>query len=270
MQTVQDALNRTIHLPTTPQRIISLVPSLTELLYHLDLDHQVVGITKFCIHPREWFEKKTRVGGTKKLHFSVIDQLQPDLIIANKEENTLQDILELEKKYSVYVTDIATLPEAIHAIEEIGKITSRVYQANQINIKITRAFDALPFPTAYMDVLYLIWKDPYMSVGKDTFINDMLESVGFRNVLEDATRYPSLTNEDIVKLDPQVILLSSEPYPFKEKHIEELHQLLPDAQIHLVDGEMFSWYGSRLMFAPAYFRNLQSLVGLDYYYDENS
>lgn len=262
-----DQTNRSILLSGQPKRIISLVPSLTELLYYLDLESSVVGITKFCIHPTHWFQEKKRVGGTKNLHFSVIDQLQPDLIIANKEENRLEDILELEKKYPVYVTDINTLPEAIDVIEKIGLITNTSAKANQINIKITQAFDALPFPNVYLDVLYLIWKDPYMAVANDTFINDMLESVGFRNVLENQSRYPEINLLEVQSLNPQVILLSSEPYPFKEKHIEELETVFPDAKIILVDGEMFSWYGAKLLYAPAYFRKLQEMVGLNLYYD---
>ncbi|WP_126974444.1 helical backbone metal receptor [Gynurincola endophyticus] len=262
-----DQLNRKLSLSNKPQRIISLVPSLTELLYHLDLEQQVVGITKFCVHPDHWFRQKTRIGGTKNVHYHLIDQLQPDLIIANKEENRAEDIRELEKRYPVYVTDINTLPQAISAIEEIGIITDRSVQANKINIKITQAFDALPFPNAYMDALYLIWKNPYMSVGNDTFIHDMLESVGFKNVLENRTRYPEITVEEIVALQPQVVLLSSEPFPFDEKHLNEIEKLLPDAHILLVDGEMFSWYGARLLYAPAYFRKIQEMVGLDRYYD---
>ncbi len=257
-----DQLGNIIRLERYPQRIISLVPSLTELLYHLSLNEEVVGITKFCIHPPEWFSTKTRVGGTKKLHFDTIHRLQPDLIIANKEENNREDIEQLSRQYPVLVTDIARLPQALAANELIGRVTNRSAQANRLNIKITQAFDHLPFPETYLDVLYLIWKNPYMSVGHDTFIHDMLECTGCRNVLEEQSRYPVLSAEDMIRLNPQVVFLSSEPFPFKEKHIAEVEAILPHAHIELVDGEMFSWYGARLLYAPAYFRGLQERLTL--------
>lgn len=243
------------------KRIISIVPSQTELLYSLGLNTEVVGITKFCIHPQDWFKTKTRVGGTKKINLDMVQSLQPDLIIANKEENTLADVIALEKMAPVIVTDISTLDEALHMITSIGDITQTQARANEINAGIQKAFEQLdnfikPNQPGQLSVCYLIWQNPYMTVGNDTFIHHMLRLCGFKNVFESSARYPAITIEEIIKAGPDVILLSSEPFPFKEKHIAELQQHLPSSYITLANGEMFSWYGSRLLQAPDYFMSL--------------
>lgn len=236
--------------PSLPNRVVSLVPSQTELLFELGLEDRVVGITKFCIHPDEWFITKTRIGGTKNLHFDVIRELNPDLIIANKEENTREDIEALEKDFPVWVSDVNDLDSALQMIESISEITDS--DASLLINKIATGFAELQPLNSSKRVLYLIWKNPFMAAGSDTFINDMLERCGFENVVSE-TRYPELTEQQIIDLNPEVILLSSEPFPFKEAHIKEFQELLPNATIKLVDGEMFSWYGSRLKYAPSYF-----------------
>lgn len=255
-----DQIGRTIELTTTPKRIISLVPSQTELLFDLGLDEEVIGITKFCVHPEHWFRMKTRVGGTKQLHLEKIKQLQPDLIIANKEENLREQIEELAKNFTVWVSDVNNLEDAVEMIESIGEVTSKKSQAKPIVEQIKENFCQLQAINQELQTCYLIWKDPYMTAGGDTFINDMLNRAGFHNILENFTRYPEITIEQLRKVNCQLLLLSSEPYPFKQKHVDEIQLLLPDAKIILVDGEMFSWYGSRLLKAPAYFQQLQNQV----------
>ncbi|MES2559586.1 MAG: helical backbone metal receptor [Bacteroidota bacterium] len=263
-----DQMNRSVEVEWPPQRIVSLVPSQTELLYDLGLHNEVVGQTLFCIHPAEMFEVKPRVGGTKNFKQDKIAALAPDLIIGNKEENDQTGIEELAKSYPVWMSDIQTLDEALDMIRQIGMVVDRVEKAQFIVSQIQQSYTALPVnsqqptfiqPTAGANCLYLIWRNPWMAAGHDTFINDMLNRLGFNNVVQSfASRYPEVTPEQLQQLQPDIIFLSSEPYPFKEKHIQELQQLCPQATITLVDGELFSWYGSRLVHSATYFKELLS------------
>lgn len=253
---VTDQIGHQITLKNTPQRIISLVPSQTELLYDLGLNENVVGITKFCIHPNEWFKTKNRVGGTKTVNFEKVAALKPDLIIANKEENTQSEIEELQKLYPVYTSDINILEESFDMIKTIGEITNTSAKANAIINRVITDFENLKPLQPSKSVLYFIWQQPFMSIGTDTFINDMLTRSGFKNALTDKARYPELTEKQIETISPKLIFLSSEPFPFKEKHINAFQQICPQAKVVLVDGEMFSWYGSRLTKAKDYFVDL--------------
>jgi ABC-type Fe3+-hydroxamate transport system substrate-binding protein len=251
-----DQLGRTIQLAAVPSRIISLVPSQTELLYTLGLDEQVIGITKFCVHPNVWFREKTRIGGTKTVKMDVIQQLQPDLIIANKEENVKEQVEELARHYPVWTSDINDLPDAFNMMEQIGIITSRYDKAMDLIRDIKTAFATLPVHQHTIPTAYLIWRNPYMTIGGDTFIHHMLARCGLQNVFGHTTRYPAITVEALQASGCRLLLLSSEPYPFKQQHISALQSFLPDTQIRLADGELFSWYGSRLLHAPAYFNAL--------------
>jgi ABC-type Fe3+-hydroxamate transport system substrate-binding protein len=244
-------------LPYIPKRIVSLVPSQTELLFDLGLDIETVGITKFCVHPEQWFRSKTRVGGTKTLNIEKIRSLQPDLIIANKEENVKEQIEALAAFAPVWVSDIKQLENALDMIADIGQLTKRAAQATAIITETEAKFNELTsHQKGHRKTLYLIWQNPWMTVGADTFIQDMLERMGCNNVFRMLSRYPELTEEAIRDSNASLVLLSSEPYPFKEKHIAAIQSLLPDATIKLVDGEMFSWYGSRLVKAPEYFKTI--------------
>jgi ABC-type Fe3+-hydroxamate transport system substrate-binding protein len=249
-------LNRRISLDKAPQRIISLVPSQTELLYSLGLEEQVVGITKFCVHPSSWFRSKTRVGGTKQVNFDTIRALQPDLIIANKEENTQADVEALTQEYPVWVSDIHTLEDAYEMIGGIGAITFTEARAAALVADIRQGFAALRPLSRSLRTAYFIWREPWMVAGGDTFIQQLLERCGFRNIFRETPRYPEISIHAVAERKCELVLLSSEPYPFKEKHIAALQEILPDARILLVDGEYFSWYGSRLKEAPAYFSGL--------------
>jgi ABC-type Fe3+-hydroxamate transport system substrate-binding protein len=254
-----DQLHRPISLENfPPKRIVSLVPSQTELLYDLGLKTEVVGITKFCIHPEQWFKNKQRIGGTKTIKLDVIDALKPDLIIANKEENEQLQIEALCKKYPVYISNIFNLDDALQMIKDVGEITSTSQLATIISDKISLEFSQLNELQQTKTCCYLIWKNPYMACGSETFVNNMLKCVGLKNVFEG--RYPECTIEILKEKNPEVILLSSEPYPFKDEHILELQQHLPNSNILLVDGELFSWYGSRLLQAPKYFSQLKNLL----------
>ncbi len=255
-RTVNDMMGRQVSFNYYPERIVSVVPSQTELLYDLGLDNEVVGITKFCVHPNDWFRNKERVGGTKKLDIEKIKALKPDLIIANKEENEQAQIEELAKDFPVWISDINNLPDALQMIQIVGMMTGMEGRANTLVEEIVQGFNDLHKANTPKRVAYFIWKDPWMSIGHDTFIHSMIKTMGWQNVLAEETRYPEVKLEDLKKYNPEYILLSSEPFPFKEKHIEEVKAILPDAKVLLVDGEMFSWYGSRLKKAVAYLQEL--------------
>ena len=252
MLSFTDQLDRTIILPGIPQRIVSLVPSQTELLYDLGLDTEVAGITKFCVHPENWFRSKKRIGGTKNVNIDSIHLLQPDLIIANKEENVKEQVEALAAKYPVWISDVNNLEDACNMIHDLGIITGKATKAIEIVNAVQHSFTQLQSLSPPLHTAYLIWKNPYMTIGNDTFIHHLLSRCGLRNVFADRTRYPAVTVEELQATNCQVLLLSSEPYPFKQQHIDELQEQLPDTRILLVDGEMFSWYGSRLLQTPGY------------------
>lgn len=262
LRTITDMMGRTLSINVFPQRIVSVVPSQTELLYDLGLEEEVVGITKFCIHPDAWFDTKTRVGGTKKLNIETILALKPDLVIANKEENTQADLEELATHVPVWISDIRNLDDALHMITQLGEICGKDEEAEKISQSIAADFAALQPLSTPKKALYLIWREPYMAVNSDTFIHDMLQRCGVINLSAGFTdRYPTLSPEQLHALNPELVLLSSEPFPFSEKHAAELQRLLPKARIGLVDGESFSWYGSRLLQATPYFKQLIKFWG---------
>ncbi len=265
-------LNDTNQLKHPARSIVSLVPSQTELLFYLALEAETIGITKFCIYPPAWYRNKLRVGGTKTIDIQKIINLNPDLIIANKEENVKEQVEALAAHFPVWLSDVNNLKDAFTMIGDIGQLTNRETAALNLVNQIKINFSHLNKPpseslnqNSLFQACYLIWKDPFMTVGSDTFINDMMQRAGFKNIFETKTRYPEITLNDIVAANCKFLLLSSEPYPFKQTHIDELQQQLPAIKIILVDGEMFSWYGSRLLQAPGYFKTLiaQAMAGIN-------
>ena len=224
------------------------MPSQTELLFDLGLGERIIGVTKFCVHPKDKCSSKEKIGGTKKINIDKIKALNPDLILANKEENDKEQIESLSHDFPVWISDIKNLHDAYAMIKSVGMLTGTGMKADELISKISLAFkniDKLP----PIQVLYLIWKKPFMAAGSDTFINSMINNVGFVNVIQEP-RYPEVKKEDFFGAD--LVILSSEPYPFGEKHKEELEKKFPSIKFMLVDGEMFSWYGSRLRLFPDY------------------
>ncbi|NCD70148.1 ABC transporter substrate-binding protein [Mucilaginibacter agri] len=254
-----DQLGREVTIPANPKRIISVVPSQTELLFYLGLQEQVVGVTKFCIHPATGVAAKAKIGGTKQLDIEKIKSLQPDLIIANKEENERSQIEELMNYFPVWISDVYDLPGALQMIENISDITDKPTEARKLISDIEEGFQQLVPITKQLSVAYLIWRKPYMTAGNETYIDDMLSRCGLVNCLND-TRYPEVDASKLAELNPDVVLLSSEPYPFKQRHVDEFKSMLPNARVLLVDGEMFSWYGSRLQFASKYFAEIIKML----------
>ena len=257
MRTAIDQMGRRMEAPMRPLRIISLVPSQTELLHDLGLGDRVVGITKFCIHPEEWFRTKVRVGGTKQVDLNKVRALKPDLIIGNKEENAQADIERLEREFPVWMSDVRDLDGALDMMRRVGILTSSDSKAEELITGIEQAFFSLRPLSPALSAAYLIWHEPMMVAGTDTFVNDMLARCGLHNAFAHRPeRYPEVSPAALAAADPDVILLSSEPFPFAEKHILHYNMLCPGAPVHLVDGELFSWYGSRLLRSPAYFSGL--------------
>lgn len=254
-----DALDRPVVLDAPPRRIVSLVPSQTELLADLGLDAEVVGLTRFCVHPEGWKRRKRIVGGTKNVHADRVAALAPDLVIANREENVREQVEALEGLAPVYVTDVGTVDEALAMIRSVGALVDRAPQADTLAAEIAAGFDGLAAAEP-LRAAYFIWRGPWMSVGHDTIIHDVMRRAGFANVFGERARYPEVTPEELAAAEPDVVLLSSEPFPFREKHVGEVATLVPGARVLLVDGELFSWYGSRLRHAPPYLAALRALL----------
>ena len=260
-----------------PKRIISIVPSQTELLFHLGLGDAIIGLTKFCIHPIDCQKGRTIVGGTKTIDIELIKSLNPDLIIANKEENEKTAIEELSVDFPVFVSDVTDLDSALSMIRCVGQLTQKYEESellikqiqNEFNTQFTAPssdnenksaaffFSAQHIP---LRTCYLIWNKPLMTVGSDTFIHSLMKIAGFENIFADKTRYPKVSMTDLIFLKCELLLLSTEPYPFKQKHVDEFEKHLPNTKIILVDGEMFSWYGSRLLKTAEYLKNLTILI----------
>ncbi|CAM4091262.1 MULTISPECIES: ABC transporter substrate-binding protein [Flavobacterium] len=265
MKELIDQLGTTHTFEKTPKRIISLVPSQTELLCDLGLEDEIVGITKFCIHPFHLKSTKTRVGGTKKIKFDKIVALQPDIIICNKEENTKEIVEELSAICPVWVTDIFTIEDNLKMILDFGELFDKRTNAQKWIDKTNFAlqdFKKFIKDKPEKKVAYFIWANPYMAAGKSTFINELLKLNHFVNIYEDKeSRYPEVELKKIrLEGDPDYVLLSSEPFPFKDEHAFEVGRSTHHAKTVFVDGEMFSWYGSRLVKAFEYFKKVHDAI----------
>lgn len=239
-------------------KIVSLVPSITEALFDLGLtEHEVVGRTKFCIHPEDKVKNVAVIGGTKNINIDKIKALQPDIILANKEENIKEQVEALMDDFKVMVTNVETIEDNYYLLKNLGKLLEKEERAQLFNLKIYEILHQTKLDTP-VKAAYLIWKNPYMTVGSDTFIHKIMIEIGFENIFKDKMRYPEITTEDLEKAD--VIMLSSEPFPFKEKHIEELKIFYPEKKIMIVDGEAFSWYGTHIAKCENYFKELISEI----------
>lgn len=238
--------------PDRPRRIVSLVPSLTEALAALGLDAETVGLTRFCVHPEGWKARKTIIGGTKNVDVERVLGLAPDLVIANREENERAPVEALAAAgVPVWLSDIATVADTVRALRDLGRVTDRAAEGERLGAEVEASFGSVDTPAEPVRAVYLIWRDPWMTVGADTIIHDVMARGGLANAFGDRARYPAVTDDEIRAARPEAILLSSEPYPFAEKHVAEVQALAPGARVVLVDGEAFSWYGPRLAAAPA-------------------
>ncbi len=257
MPTYKDQLNNTITVSQIPQRIVSIIPSQSEFLWQIGVREQLVGITKFCIHPTKMYTTIERVGGTKKLNLAKIRALKPDLIIANKEENNKEEIELLQKEFNVWISDIYNFKDAFKMMKQLGIILNKVHETKKLINEIEISLKPIKHFFNLQSVTYFIWNKPYMLAANTTYINFILNYIGLKNAAQNLERYPEVTIEQLKKLNPQLVFLSSEPFPFKQKQVLELQQHLPNAKILIVDGEMFSWYGSRLSHLAEYIQRLE-------------
>lgn len=260
-----DALGRTHEFAAPPRRIVSLVPSWTETLFALGAGDAVVGATEYCVHPAEGVARVTRVGGTKNPDTRAIAALAPDLVIANKEENRLRDVERLEAAgLRVFVTYARRVLEAVAEMRALGRIVARARAADALGREVESRLETLGAraPTPRPSVVALVWRDPLMVVGGDTFASDLLACAGGDNPFADPAlgRYPRIERRALEAAAPDVLLLPTEPYRFEESDRRELLALdCPAARsgrIHVFEGELLSWYGPRMP------RALQTLAAL--------
>lgn len=251
---VVDHLGRTVTYEFPPKRIVSLCPGITETICALHLEGELVGRTRFCKYPEEHVQTVEAVAGTKDFNLEKIHAVQPDLIILEKEENTLEMMEALAEHYPVYVAEVQSIDDAYRMITDLGELTDRTIQAEALANQIKECFSLLPIYEPAR-VAYVIWRKPYMAVGRDTYINSVLNRLGFTTPLSQSKdRYPALTEEDFQNANLDLVLLSSEPYPFKEKQVAEFQAMLPNTKILLIDGEMF-WYGARMLKGAEYLQS---------------
>ena len=254
----QDQLHRSFELTSIPKRIISLVPSQTELLVDLDLEDSIVGVTHFCVHPEGLRNKKTSLGGTKKVNLRKVRDLKPDIILCNKEENTREMVTALTEIAPVHCSAVANLEDNAQLIRMYGELFDKSEEADFLiqNIENSRqdlvqvVSDSKP-----RRVAYFIWNKPLMVAGQGTFINEMLALNRMINVFN-LDRYPETDLDTLRTMEIDEILLSSEPFPFEQKHKKAFSGI--SEKVTLVDGEYFSWYGSRVLKALKYFRQFHS------------
>lgn len=239
-----DQLGNKLNFSCPPKRIVCLVPSLTELLSYFEMDAEVVGITKFCIYPTSWFQNKDRVGGTKTIDIEKVKSLQPDLIIGNKEENTKDDMEALMAFAPVWMSDVNSIEDANNLITCLAEIFNKEDKGQALIGDLNNYFLSHASEGAGKSVLYFIWHSPGIVVGKNTYIDSYLSAIGYQNCVS-LERYPAIS--DLSDLQPDVVLLSSEPFPFNESHVAYYKELFPNAEINLVDGERYSWYGIRTL-----------------------
>jgi len=251
-----DQIGRRVEYKEQPTAIVSLVPSLTSLLSHLNLSNSVKGITRYCIHPPHWIQEKTVVGGTKKTIPKRIENIQPDLLLLSKEENVPSDVAPYLEQYPCYVSDVVDYSSAIQMIIDVGQITNRTREAKNLVQQIELAF-CDGEKTDRGTAAYFIWKNPWMVAGGDTFISEMMSAAGLKNVFAQQSRYPMVNWEEIEEKCPDYLLLSSEPYSFTEQDCIEIRAKLKcTTKVLLVDGIYFSWYGNFMAKMPGYWNDL--------------
>jgi len=258
-RTIIDQLNRKVEINEELKNIVSLVPSLTELLFFFGMEGKIKGITSFCSNPPEKVKFVKTVGGPITINYEIIDEISPDLIIAGKSENNKEQIEHLSSKYPVWVSDVKSLEDAFKMIEKIGVICNKSELAYNITQNLSVSFDLLSEKTN-IKVAYLVWEKPFIVAGNNTFVNDILKKTGFINVFKNLEGYPKVTAKELNNCNADFVLLPSEPYPFENHHIDSYKSIIPGAKILLVDGQLFSWYGNRLLVSVNYFKNIKRLM----------
>ena len=248
MVSLTDITGFQLNLEHPPRRIVSLVPSTTYSVCALGKQETIVGITNFCHRPSSLFAQAPKIGGTKTVSIQDVYALSPDIVLANKEENTKEDIEALRARgITVFVAFPQTLEQALSDLVDLGKILDAEPKANALVDQIqTMRTKYEPF-----QYVYLIWKNPAMSISSNTFISSMLKEIGGTTPYTTQDRYPTIEH---IPPDIDALLLSSEPFPFKEKHKKELSERFrfPENKIHLIDGAHCSWHGANMLHALPY------------------
>lgn len=265
METVTDAAGVRHVFTGPPRRIVSLVPSLTETVAELAGVETLAGVTKFCRHPVSLPGRIPKVGGTKNPDVRKIIDLEPDIILVNEEENRIEDYEALKDAgLRVLVTSPKTFTEGITLLRQMGRILGRIVEADRIATETETLLEKIrqEQPGRGLRVFYPVWNRPLMTVNGDTFIHDVLTLYGFVNPFADRRdRYPEITEAELEKEMPQVILLPDEPFEFRQEHRAEwlMKSQYPAArrlQVYLVDGSYFCWYGVRQLCALGYLRQI--------------
>ncbi len=263
-----DALDRTLELKAPPRRIVSLVPSLTEALFVFGLDEKVVGVTNFCVEPREGVAGKPKVGGTKTLDVPRVLALQPDLVVASAEENRKEDIEALVREgLPVFVTLPATVAAAIDLMEQLVEMTAAGAAGGRVVKEARRALAAAQAKNEERETVRTfcpIWRNPWMTIGPSTYMHDFITVCGGTNIFEwRHERYPRVELTDMAERNPEVVLLPDEPYRFSAKHLPEIAAFrdvsaVRQNRIYVVEGKHLCWYGPRIAGSLSY---VSSLIG---------
>jgi ABC-type Fe3+-hydroxamate transport system substrate-binding protein len=257
MPTLVDSSGVALDIPRPPRRIVSLIPSTTELLCDLGLADAIVGITAYCVEPRAIVRTKKKIGGEKNPDLDAIRALAPDLVIANLEENVRADVESLRASgVPVWVTYPRTVDDTVRLIRDVGAVTGTESRASALADEIEEEAGRVRSETATRrpaSVFYPIWRDPYMTINRDTYVHDVLSTVGATNVFaERAERYPTITLDEMAARKPEVIILPDEPFRFRRVHVKDFEPYVDvpavrDGRIHLMDGKIFCWHGPRLL-----------------------
>ncbi|MCB0833744.1 MAG: ABC transporter substrate-binding protein [Bacteroidetes bacterium] len=253
-----DALGRHVRFDRPPTRVVSLIPSITESLFELGLESSVQGVSKYCIYPAGLTDGKRKVGGQKNPDFQAIEEINPDLIILNREENKPDHIRKLGEKYPIWVTYPRQFLDTLALLRDLGGIFG--VSVDDYQSEIRAGVEALHLEAAQRcRVLYLIWRNPWMSINGDTFIHDVLKLHGLDNVFaEHPERYFEVSVDEIISKNPEMIILPDEPYRFLKKHIAEFGDLpiqaVASGRVFLADGTYFCWYGTRSARTSSYIR----------------
>ena len=264
-RSVRDVRGQRLSLARIPRRIVSLVPSLTETVCALGRAERLVGVTRYCTDPPEAVKPLPKVGGTKNPDCQRIIALEPDIVLANAEENRREDVECLERAgLPVLVTFPKSVRDAAHLIAQLGRLLATQRQARLVSVRIERnqRRAAAAVRGTRWRVFCPIWRNPWMGFNRDTYAHDVLWQAGGANICADrADRYPSVDLAEIAAAEPEVILLPSEPYRFEEKHLASLRPLHESpawrcGRVFFVDGQALSWYGPRTAPALPYFQEL--------------
>jgi ABC-type Fe3+-hydroxamate transport system substrate-binding protein len=254
----QDDLSRRVRFNFPPCHIVSLCPSITETIFVLGAGDLLSGRTRYCIHPAGKVASVPEIGGTKDPDIEAILKIAPDLVIAEKEENTRRVIEKLEKEIPVFVFSVESFAQALAMISGLGELTGKITRASGLIKRIEQAFAELP-PAEAKTAAYLIWEKPLMAAGKNTFIDAMMEKAGFRNIFRNkSARYPKISLTELSEEKPEVLILSTEPCAYTLEDVKRYRRLLPETEVILIEGDLFSWYGARMLKAAEYIKGVLS------------